>query len=170
MEGAKRNHWPEHAVGPLHAARLWQRFGKALSNASSHSDPLDDLEIVPDPQERLLWITERGRRATTFTAAERLPAHRVPGCVSAVWLIDELSNTQCRFRGDAEAPVLRGLVALLCRRVSGRSVAEVATDATDIVSRLQLERHLTPTRVNGLRAFQAHLRRLAASHLGPAGS
>ncbi|HEX9782891.1 MAG TPA: SufE family protein [Opitutaceae bacterium] len=138
-----------------------------MSNASSHSDPLDDLEIVPDPQERLLWIAERGRRATTFTAAERLPAHRVPGCVSAVWLIDESSNTQCRFRGDAESPMLRNLVTLLYQRTSGMSAAEIATDATDIVSRLQLERHLTPTRVNDLRALQTHLRRLAANHLGP---
>ncbi len=136
----------------------------ALNTPPRPPDPLDDLQAIPDPQERLLWITERGRRAPPVAAAERTPAHRVPGCVSAVWLIDESTGARCRFRGDAEAPVLRGLVALVCQRAEDRPPAEVAADATDIVTSLQLDRHLTPSRVKGLRALQARVRDLASSH------
>lgn len=127
-------------------------------------DPLEDFLIIPDPQERLMWITERGRRLPAFDDTERTDQHRVPGCVSAVWMIDETSNGQCNFRGDAQAPVLRGLVRLICDRANGREVTVVAEDATDVVAALGIERHLTPTRVQGLRSVQAFVRSRAQAH------
>jgi cysteine desulfuration protein SufE len=128
-------------------------------------DPLDDLRTLPDAAERLMWVVERGRRVPPLAIAERVETHRVPGCVSAVWIVDESCDGICRFRGDAEAPVLRGLVALICERVTGRSASIVAADATDVVVALELERHLTPTRTQGLRALQQHLRQRAAAHV-----
>jgi cysteine desulfuration protein SufE len=133
------------------------------------ADPLEELAAIPDPQERLGWIVERGRRTAALPPEARTPAHRVPGCVSAVWILDECDSTACRFRGDAEAPILRGLTALVCSRAEGRRPVDVAADTIDIISALGLERHLTPTRVNGLRALQAHVRRLAALHAEGAG-
>jgi cysteine desulfuration protein SufE len=128
-------------------------------------DPLDALRAIPDAHERLMWLTERAR-ATTLTAAERVPANRVPGCVSAVWLVDDSRDGICHFRGDAEAPILRGLVALICNRSSGRPAIEVEGDHTDVVVTLELQRHLTPTRAQGLRALQTYVRTRAAIHTG----
>lgn len=105
-----------------------------------------------------MWLTERGRRLRGLDLSERIPANRVPGCVSAVWLVDESRGGICHFRGDAEAPVLRGLVAIICECASGRPAGEVAQDDTDIVAALELERQLSPTRRDGLRALQAHVR------------
>jgi len=128
------------------------------------TDPLPALQALPDAHERLMWLTDRGRSAPALAAMERVPAHRVPGCASAVWLVDESAGGICRFRGDAEAPILRGLVALICDRAQGRPAAAVAADPTDVVSALGFERHLSPTRVHGLRALQAHVRARAAAH------
>jgi cysteine desulfuration protein SufE len=127
-------------------------------------DPLEALRAIGDAHERLTWLAERGRRAPMLDADERVPANRVPGCVSAVWLVDETRVGICRFRGDAEAPMLRGLVGLVCDRANGRAASDVAHDATDVVTALALERHLSPTRVQGLRALQSHVRVRAASH------
>src|SRR5690349_7246503 len=104
--------------------------------SSSRANPLDVLRAIPDPHERLMWLTDRGRSAPALAAHERVPANRVPGCVSAVWLVDESRGGRCAFRGDAEAPILRGLVSLICERASGRAAADVAHDATDIVAAL----------------------------------
>jgi cysteine desulfuration protein SufE len=125
-------------------------------------DPLDDLRGLPDAAERLMWLVERGRHAPVLEPAERVLANRVEGCVSAVWLVGETRDGVCTFRGDAEAPVLRGIVALICTRASGKMAAAVAADTTDVVTALELERHLTPTRVRGLRALQTQVRRIAA--------
>ncbi len=132
-----------------------------MSASSDPADPVQDLLIIPDPLERLAWITERGRRLAPLPEHERVEANRVPGCVSAVWLVDDSTPEACRFRVDAEAPVLRGLVALIAERVEGRPPAEVATAGHDLVRELRLERHLTPTRVNGLRALQDRVRACA---------
>ncbi|BET69070.1 SufE family protein [Opitutales bacterium ASA1] len=129
------------------------------------SDPLEELALLPDPQERLLWITDRGRRAPGLAPEERTPDRRVPGCVSPVWIVDASTPATCSFRCDADAPIVRGLAALVCRRASGRTPREVAGDSIDIVATLELARHLTPTRVNGLRALQEFVRRCAARHV-----
>jgi cysteine desulfuration protein SufE len=132
------------------------------SGPEARPDPIEELAAIPDPQERLGWIVDRGRRAPVLPVDLRTAAHRVPGCVSAVWLVDESQAGTCRFRADAEAPILRGLAALICERANGRPAAEVAADETDLLAAIKLDRHLTPTRANGLRMLQAHLRRLAA--------
>jgi cysteine desulfuration protein SufE len=127
-------------------------------------DPLEALRAISDAHERLTWVTEHGRRASPLAPHERVPANRVPGCVSAVWLVDDSRDGMCHFRGDAEAPVLRGLVALVCDRAKGRPALEVAADARDVVAALEFERHLSPTRTQGLRVLQAHVRARAAAH------
>lgn len=128
-------------------------------------DPLEDLAIIPDPQERLSWIVEKGKSLPVLDSANRVEAHRVPGCVSRVWLVDDSENQICQFRSDAEAPVLRGLISVILGRTNGRPAPEVATDTTDVINALEIERHLTPTRVNGLRSLQAHIRDLASRQL-----
>jgi cysteine desulfuration protein SufE len=125
-------------------------------------DPLEDLAIIPDPQERLSWVVDKGKKLPVFEGTDRDEAYRVPGCVSRVWLVDESQDSICRFRGDAEAPILRGLIALILSRTNGRSAKEGATDDTDVITALEIERHLTPTPVNGLRSLQAHIRNLAS--------
>ena len=131
------------------------------------ADPIAEIALIPDPQERLGWIAERGRRAPSLTPAARVPAHRVPGCTSAVWLVDESSTAVCQFSGDAEAPILKGLTVLICARASGRAPADVAADATDVGVALGLERFITPTRLNGLRQLQHHIRTCARKHAAP---
>ena len=131
----------------------------------SHTDPITEIARLPDPQERLAWIADRGRRAPPLRPDERVPAHRVPGCTSAVWLVDDSDASTCRFRGDAEAPILRGLTVLICARASGRPPTEVATDTTDVIAALGLERYITPTRLNGLQQLQRHIRTCAQRHV-----
>lgn len=134
------------------------------------ADPLAEIALIPDPQERLGWIAERGRRAEALPPDARVPAHRVPGCTSAVWLVDDSAGGICQFRGDAEAPILKGLTVLICARASGRAATDVAADATDVVVALGLERYITPTRLNGLRQLQKHIRACASRHAASAPS
>lgn len=133
----------------------------------ARNDLIAETALIPDPQERLGWIAERGRRAPALPVELRTPVHRVPGCTSAVWLVDDSTPEVCHFRGDAEAPILRGLTLLICARASGRPPAEVADDESDVIALLGLERYITPTRINGLRQLQRHIRACARRHAVP---
>jgi cysteine desulfuration protein SufE len=87
--------------------------------------------------------------------AERDDAHRVPGCVSVVWLIGELRDGRCFFRSDADSPMVRGLVAFLCDFFSDTPAAELGGCDLDPLQALELTDHLSPTRRNGLASARA---------------
>jgi len=121
----------------------------------------DDLAWSDDPQERLSAIVDRARRQPPLPAAERTDANRVRGCVSVVWLVGEIREGRCYFRGDAESPVVRGLVVCVCDFFSGTPVAEVAASTIEPLDELAVTRHLSPTRRNGLAAVRHAIRAFA---------
>jgi cysteine desulfuration protein SufE len=124
---------------------------------------LEDLNLIEDPQERLTIIVDRARRHPALPDNLRTDAQRVPGCVSQVWLVSELADGLCRFRCDAEGPLVKGLVALLSDYFSDTSPADIVSDDTDPLAALGLLRNLSPTRQNGLAAVRKAIRNFAAS-------
>jgi cysteine desulfuration protein SufE len=126
---------------------------------------VDDLAVLDDPQERLALIVDRAKRLPPLPPEERIDAHRVRGCVSVVWLVGEQRDGLCYFRGDAESPVVRGLVALLCEFFSGFPPATIAAGAADPIEALGLAKNLSPTRRNGLEAARAAIRGFAEKQM-----
>jgi cysteine desulfuration protein SufE len=122
---------------------------------------LDDLAIIEDPQERLSAVIDRAKRLPALPAADRTEESRVRGCVSQVWVVGELRDGACQFRGDADGPLVRGLVAFLCEFFSGGTPAEIAASDADPLEALGLMRNLSPTRHNGLAAVRTRIRELA---------
>lgn len=123
--------------------------------------------MLEDPQERLALIVDRAKRQPPLPSAERTDANRVRGCVSVVWLLGELREGRCAFRSDAESPVVRGLVGLLCDFFSGFAPAAIAASDVDPLETLGVARNLSPTRRNGLAAARARIRELAAQWASP---
>lgn len=126
----------------------------------------EQLLAIPDRQERLGVLVDRARRAPPLGASERTPAHRVEGCSSAVWLITEVKGGVFHVRGDAEAPVVKGFVHLLCQLYDGTTPAEIAATDTHLLETIELLQELSPTRRNGLLAIRARLRRIAVKLAG----
>lgn len=122
---------------------------------------LDDLNIIEDPQERLTIVVDRAKNHPPFTDSERTDDHRVSGCVSQVWLVSEFRDGQCHFRCDADGPLVKGLVALLCDYFSGATPTEIVSNDTYPLAELRLLQNLSPTRQNGLAAVRAAIRSFA---------
>jgi cysteine desulfuration protein SufE len=128
---------------------------------------VEDLAIIDDPQERLAHVVDRAKRIPPLPAAERIDAHRVRGCVSIVWLVGEVRDGRCVFRFDADSPIVRGLLALLCDFFSGFSPAEIAASNLDPLEALGLLANLSPTRRNGLAAALSAIRAFAKNNPAP---
>ena len=126
-----------------------------------------DLEAFEDPQERLAFVVDRVRRIPPLPATERIDAHRVPGCVSVVWLTGREEGGRWTFRADADSPVVRGLLLLLCEVYSGTETAAIAACGRDPLAELGLLRELSPTRRNGLASALGQIRRLASAASRP---
>jgi len=115
---------------------------------------IDNLELIEDWEERYRYIIELGRSLDGLDDAERNEANKVRGCASQVWLVTEVGagrDPVMTFRGDSDAHIVRGLVALILSAVSGRHASEiVAFDPAGFFKRTGLEGHLSPQRSNGL--------------------
>lgn len=124
---------------------------------------VERLRILPGPQERLSALAARGRKLPALRAGEQTPDRLVPGCVSRVWLAASVEDACLRVRGEADAALVKGLVALLCELVEGLPVAEVAAlpEECSIWRELGLDGQISPTRLRGLAAVWGRLRDLA---------
>ena len=136
-----------------------------MSLAEKQRALIEDLAIIDNPQERLSVIVDRFRRAAPLAAAEKTDAHRVTGCISAVWLLGEFRDGVLHLRVDADSPLVKGLVGLLCQLYDGAPPAEILALEPALFTELGLDRHLSPTRRNGLAAVRARIRELARAHL-----
>jgi cysteine desulfuration protein SufE len=126
---------------------------------------INGLEVIPDRQERLSYIVERARRENTLPLEKRIPGNRVPGCVSPVWMVGEFQGGRLKLSSHAEAPVVNGLVRLLCEVYDGALAADAAATEPEVLERLDLLRDISPTRRNGLAAVRERIRALARAEL-----
>lgn len=126
---------------------------------------IEDLAIIEDPQERLAAILDRARKRPPLPETERIESNRVTGCISQAWIVGEWRDGRCHFRSDADSPLVRGLLALLCDFYSDATPADVAATEPGLFEQLGVARNLTPTRLNGLRSVRARIRDFALARV-----
>lgn len=114
-------------------------------------------------EQRARLLMQWGEQLTPLTDAERCEEHRVHGCESAVWLVNDSLQPCLHFRASSDARLLRGLLALLLVRVNGATAAELPQiDITQWFQQLGLSRQLSPSRTNGLNAVLKRIQALSA--------
>jgi cysteine desulfuration protein SufE len=122
---------------------------------------LEDFTPIDDLQERLTLVVDRARRHPPLPAESRIDAHRVLGCISAVWLTANLREGRLHLHADADSPLVRGLVIFLADFFTDTPPAEIAASAVDPLAALDLLKNLSPTRRNGLAAVRQRIQTLA---------
>lgn len=124
---------------------------------------IDNFELLGSWEERYQYLIELGKELPPLSDDERSEANRVRGCMSQVWLVADDDPEKLVFRGDSDAHIVRGLIALLRMLMSGRRPEEVQSmNISDIFSRLGLENQITANRRNGFYAMVERIRALAA--------
>ena len=132
---------------------------------ASMTDDLNDLaaefDLMGDWEERYRYIIELGRDLAPLAEGERSDANKVRGCASQVWLVTEQGpGGTLIFRGDSDAHIVRGLIAILVRLYSGRRPQEItAFDARAAFDLLGLGGALSAQRSNGLHSMVERIRR-----------
>ncbi|WP_244470683.1 SufE family protein [Microvirga massiliensis] len=131
---------------------------------------LSNFEFLDDWEERYRYLIELGRLMEPLPEEARTEANRVKGCASQVWLETRVDQSgedpRLIWRGDSDAHIVRGLVALMIALYSGRTAREVlSTDAISLFRNLGLSEHLTPQRSNGVRSMVDRIRHDASAAL-----
>jgi len=132
---------------------------------SAIPDELEELaaefDVLDDWEERYRYVIDLGRTLAPLSEAEHSAANKVQGCASQVWLVTEPGEGGIlTFRGDSDAHIVRGLIAILLRLYSGHSAADIlAFDAPAGFERLGLKSALSQQRSNGLFSMVERIRR-----------
>ncbi|QDC10121.1 SufE family protein [Oceanicola sp. D3] len=129
-------------------------------------DIVETFEFLDDWEDRYRHVIELGKAMEPLPEAQKVPATKVEGCASQVWLVPEIEGAGqgavLTFNGESDAMIVNGLIAVLRALYSGATVAEVqAVDAPAELKRLGLDEHLSSQRSNGLRAMVARVRAVA---------
>lgn len=124
---------------------------------------VEDFEFLEDWEDRYRHVIEQGKAMEPLPEALRVPATKVDGCASQVWLHASFEDGKLHFDGASDAMIVSGLIAVLRVLYNGLTPAEVrAVDARAEMARLGLNDHLSAQRSNGLRAMIARIQDIAA--------
>src|ERR1700678_722309 len=139
-----------------------QAFSPTIDQALAELE--EEFDVLGDWEERYRYVIDLGRDLAPLTDAERSDANKVRGCASQVWLVTGGSEEgRLIFRGDSDAHIVRGLIAILMRLYSGRAPGEIlAFDAKAAFAKLGLTGALSQQRSNGLASMVERIRRDAA--------
>lgn len=126
----------------------------------------ETFDFLDDWEDRYRHVIELGRALPEMDPALKVPATKVEGCASQVWLMPRIEGTgpQARFdfEGASDAMIVQGLIALIHALYAGLPVDAVArVDAKAELGRLGLNEHLSAQRSNGLAAMVERIRKLA---------
>ena len=131
---------------------------------AAYEEIAETFDFLDDWEDRYRHVIELGKAFPDLDAAFQVPAFKVDGCASQVWLRPLVENGRFDFQGSSDAMIVRGLIAVLHALYSGLTLPEVLqVDAGAELARLGLDRHLSAQRSNGVRAMVQRIREVATA-------
>lgn len=131
---------------------------------------VEDFEFLDDWDDRYKYLIELGNALEPMDEGQKNEQTKVQGCVSQVWVqstVDHKNSTPVlHFKGDSDAHIVRGLVAITLALFSGKPASEILeTDENDTFNKIGLAEHITPQRSNGLKSMVARIKQDAQAAL-----
>ena len=141
--------------------------------ADTFEDIAETFEFLDEWEDRYRYVIDLGKAMPDLDPALQVPATKVEGCASQVWLAPSVEGSGdtalITFEGTSDAMIVRGLIAILLALYNGKSPAEILEiDALERMKGLGLDQHLSSQRSNGLRAMIARIRDIAERAREPA--
>ncbi|MFN7900687.1 MAG: SufE family protein [Synechococcaceae cyanobacterium] len=126
---------------------------------------VERLAGTADPRRRYEYVLWLARKLEPFPEELRQEPFKVRGCVSQVYVVASLRDGALHWRGDSDAAITKGLLALLIEAMEGLTPQQAAAIDPAVLADTGLQASLTPSRANGFhnifRAMQAQARALA---------
>lgn len=125
---------------------------------------IEEFESFDQWMDRYQLLIDYGSELKPFEMKDRVPQNLIEGCQSQVWFIAKMEDGKMIYRGDADAVLVKGIVALLIRVLSGHTPKEIVDADLYFIDAIQLREHLSPTRSNGVAAMLKQMRLYALAY------
>lgn len=119
------------------------------------------FEWIEDDTDRYVQIMDLGKELAEFPEKDKIEENEVKGCQSKVWLTYKLENTSIIFSADSNTAITKGIVAILVYLWSGLTAGEIEKASLDVLEKIELRKHLTSQRSNGLTAMIHKMKQIA---------
>lgn len=137
------------------------RFGTEITP----EDIVEALSFFDSWEDRYKYIIDLGKALPALPAESRTEENLVRGCQSQVWLTQREEGGKLYFEADSDAFIVRGLLGVVLAAYNARTPQQIqAFDISGYFESLNLLRHLSATRGNGLQAMVQRIKSLAATH------
>jgi len=114
---------------------------------------VEEFALFDDWESKYEYIIDMGRQLASLDTSYKTDAHRIHGCQSTVWVASEYLDGRMQFHADADAMIVKGLVSMLIRVLSGQTPDDILNTELEFIDRIGMTSHLAQTRSNGLRAM-----------------
>jgi cysteine desulfuration protein SufE len=111
---------------------------------------VEEFELFDDWTDRYEYIIDLGKKNPGLPDSQKLEENLIKGCQSQVWLVSRFEDGKVYFEADSDAIIVKGLVSLLIRVLSGHTPEEISSADLFFIEQIGMTRHLAQTRSNGL--------------------
>jgi len=127
---------------------------------------IDEFSLFEDWTDKYEYIIDIGKELPLMEEIFKNEENIIKGCQSRVWLFAELIEGNINFKGDSDAVIVKGLIALLIRVLSGFSPSEIANANVYFIEKIGMAQHLAQTRANGLFSMLKQMKLYALAFSG----
>ena len=135
-----------------------------MTIAEIENEIVDEFSFFPDWTDKYEYIIELGKKLNGYPEDKRTDSYKVKGCQSSVWLVTDEDGGNIFFRADSDSTIVKGLIALLIRTLSGKSPNEIINAKLEFIDKIGLKQHLAQTRANGLAAMIKQMKMYALGY------
>lgn len=125
---------------------------------------IEEFSGLDDWMDKYAYIIELGNAVEPLEEKYKTPDNIIEGCQSRVWLVADQDGDKVTFRADSDAIIVKGLISLLIRVLSGNTPQEILDADLYFMKEIGLQEHLSPTRSNGLLAMIKQMRVYALAY------
>ena len=139
-------------------------MGKIKTILETEKEITEEFSLFDFWEEKYEYIIDLGKKLPELDEVHRKDENRVRGCQSTVWLVSEFKDDKVYYKADSDSVIVKGLISMLIRVLSGKSMDEIINARLDFIKDIGMTTHLAQTRSNGLRAMIKQMKNFALAY------
>jgi cysteine desulfuration protein SufE len=135
-----------------------------LNIAETEKEIIEEFALFDSWDDKYEYIIDMGKRLSLLDPKFKTDENRVRGCQSSVWLVADFRDGKLFFHADSDAMIVKGLISMLIRVLSGRTADEIIEAKMDFIREIGMTTHLAQTRSNGLLSMVKQMKHYALAY------
>ncbi|MHB0775479.1 SufE family protein [Halomonas sp. WWR20] len=132
-----------------------------MTAQDAQTELVEEFSLFDNWMDRYQYLIDMGKQLPTYPEPLKTPETKIAGCQSNVWMHHEARDAKLHFEATSDAAIVSGLIAVLMRIYNDRTPAEILATQPSFLNDLGLDKHLSPTRSNGLHAMLGRIYEVA---------